>query len=170
MIRAGNIIRVRKGAAVSVAAHGGMQVKRQRQDYVAVVYSARIPADGMDEAVVTFWVGEDLRDVNEGSVDLLDDGVHELRAGRRQVVGGSPVRGGGNVYTTRGSCSCGRRCWENGSTARDVRQNWRSHIVGLADPEYREHELAALQRDLDDVRREREAFEARKAELRRALQ
>jgi hypothetical protein len=164
MIRAGNIIRVRKGAAVH---HGNGEVKRQRQDYVTVVYSARIPADGMDEAVVAFEVGDDLRDVNEGSVDVLDDRVHLLRVGNRQVRGGAPIRGGGLSYTTKGSCSCGRRCWVNGSTARDVRQRWRDHITGLVDPVHGEYERAALQRDLDDAAEERRRFEERRAQLKR---
>lgn len=159
MIRAGNIVRVRKGAAVAV----GREVKRQRQDYVAVVYCASIPADGMNEAVVTFVVGDDYRDVNEGSVELLDDGVHELHVGGRRITGGSPIRGGGNHYTTEGECSCGRRFKSNGQTAREVRARFREHVLWLADPKWRELEQGYIARDVADVAAERARYEQRRA-------
>lgn len=58
--------------------------------------------------------------------------LHRLTVGRRRVVGGSPVRGGGNYYGTPGSCSCGRH-WRGyaGFTAKDLRAAHRDHVAGI---------------------------------------
>jgi hypothetical protein len=164
MIERGNIVRIPRGTPYV----GSSGVRRQARTYVAVVESATVASgrlrwedellDAAETAglrLVHYVVGEDYRSVAETTVELLDDGDHALKVGRSQVVGGSPIRGGGNFYTTRGSCSCGRRCWSNGSTKRDVERNWREHVLALADPEERERELGYVARDVELAQRGR---------------
>jgi hypothetical protein len=151
VIKAGNIIRIPKGAAY-IGSYG--KVKQQRQDYVVAVVDGRREApDGSGEGLLDYTVGagDDWRTVNEGSVTLLDSDVHRLTVGKRQIRGGG-WGGWAASYTTKGKCSCGRQCWQNGSTAREVRRHWREHIIALADTAYRERELAAVARDLAENR------------------
>lgn len=163
MIERGNIIRIPKGAPY---VGDGAVVKRQRSAYVAVVDSAsqssgrlRWEDDLLDAAgastgrMLHYTVGDDYRSVAESSVELLDDGDHTLSVGRSQVVGGSPIRGGGNFYTTEGRCKCGRRCWSNGSTKRDVIQKHRDHVLALAESALRESELGYTARDVEMAKR-----------------
>jgi hypothetical protein len=76
-----------------------------------------------------------------------DERQHRLSVGRRQITGGSPIRGGGNHYTTRGSCACGMRLGGNGTTAVDVRRDWFDHIATVA--KYGEFRLEFMYDDGD---------------------
>lgn len=60
----------------------------------------------------------------------LRESSHRLTVGRRSIRGGHPVRGMGNLYSTRGTCKCGEtfRC----DTKREVEQDHRSHVESVA--------------------------------------
>lgn len=58
----------------------------------------------------------------------LMDTAHVLDISRPRVVGGSPIRGGGNSYAVNAHCACGVTFGGSGYTSREIRTAHRDHV------------------------------------------
>lgn len=125
----GNIVLVPKGTVVWLQPrYGGTRKTVSRRDHIAVVEWTR----DVGRPAVGWTVGGLDREADTESVELLDAGNHTLSVGKRRILGGSPIRGMGNIYATNGHCACGDEYIKR-PDANDVRRMHREHVLRLGE-------------------------------------
>jgi hypothetical protein len=139
MVGVGNIILVPKGTPVVFGEDWDRRERVTRRDHITVadyVYPAAMQTTGEGKVTgpeVSYLVsGDKTRFVPADKVLVLEGGDHRLHVSPRRIVGGSPIRGGGMVYSTPGKCACGER-FERMPNAREVRDSHRWHVIAIGE-------------------------------------